>query len=485
MRIKIAVISDTHASKDIVKNFRSDLVDVFLLKAVHRLNRWIKPDVVLVPGDIISDPTEPGIRKIMGRLKEALDLLECPFIIIPGNHDSDRELYEEFFPVGAEFFDIKGFRFVPFVDIDLDDCNSQRCAADIERMKRLRKDHAGPIVTMQHVSLFPPGATDSPYNLTNAEEIISVMEDQGVFLSISGHYHEGFDLVRRNGVGFITATAFCEEPFGFMVIETDGSEIDVTRHQLQIPEHLCLIDSHVHTPLAYCNENMDIEKSVVLGEALGLAGIVFTEHTGQLYFSQDDFWTGRCYEKGMALAEAKHDRMSRYFGDLSSAGISPGCMALEVDCDYDGNLMVKKTDADKAVYLTGSIHRLKELEKENPDEGRVYDEFLCRTEKMVGSGIKVLAHPFRVFHRKKIEVRDSVYGALVKILRGSGVAAELNFHTQEPAEVFIRSCLEAGVKLTLASDAHNLYEVGELGPHLKLLSDCGYEGDLKDILLAL
>lgn len=483
MNIKIAVISDIHASENPVENSRSEIIDVFLLKAVHRLNRWIKPDVVLIAGDIIHDPTEAGTREIMSRLKETLCLLKCPFIIIPGNHDCDRELFYEFFTVPEKFLDVKGFRFVPFIDIDLPDCQGQRSTADMERMKRLRNDHAGPIITMQHTSLFPPGTTDSPYNLTNAEEIISAMKEQGIFLSISGHYHEGFDLIRSNGPDFITAPAFCEDPFSFLVIETDGSEVNVIRHQLKIPEHLCLTDNHIHTPLAYCNDNMDIKKSVTIGQALGLAGIVFTEHTGQLYFREEDFWSGKCFEKGMALADAKDDRMSRYFGDLASAGISPGCIGLEVDCDYDGNLMVKKTDADKAAFLMGSIHSLKELEMENPDEDRVYDEFFRRTEKMVNSGIKILAHPFRMFHNKKTEVRDSAYGQLVKILCKSSVAVEMNFHTQVPSELFIRLCLQAGVKLTLAGDAHNLCEVGEFAPHLKLLSDCGYNGDLKDILL--
>ena len=40
-----------------------------------------------------------------------------------------------------------------------------------------------------------------------------------------------------------------------------------------------------------------------------------------------------------------------------------------------------------------------------------------------------------------------------------------------------------GVKLTLASDAHNLYEVGELAPHLELLRSIGFDGDVEEILL--
>ena len=39
------------------------------------------------------------------------------------------------------------------------------------------------------------------------------------------------------------------------------------------------------------------------------------------------------------------------------------------------------------------------------------------------------------------------------------------------------------MRISLGSDAHALYEVGEFHPHLKLLADIGFEGDLTDILL--
>ena len=62
------------------------------------------------------------------------------------------------------------------------------------------------------------------------------------------------------------------------------------------------------------------------------------------------------------------------------------------------------------------------------------------------------------------------------------MAAELNFHSNEPPPDFVRMCLEAGVRLALGSDAHNLYEVGEFAPHLALLRECGYDGDLGAVL---
>jgi len=481
VKIKIAVISDIHAAEEPVENQRGDIAETLLLKVIHRLKRWIKPDVVLVLGDIISEPSSPGTREAMARIKQSLELLECPSIIIPGNHDCDRDLFYEFFPKPPDFVDIKGFRFVPFIDTDLPEYLAHRSSEDIERMKAVRCDYAGPVIALQHTSLFPVGASECPYNFTNASEIIAAMKGQGIFLSLSGHYHKGL-VTGDDGARFIAVTALCEDPFGFSEIDIDGSEVAVSRHQLKMPEHLGLIDCHSHTHLAYCSDNMDVAKSINLAEALGLETVLFTEHTGQLYFSAEDFWKGTCYETGLAGISQEHNRMDQYFEILSAQNVERRCTGLEVDCDYDGNLIVKKSDAERAQFLMGSIHRLKELAKENPDRDRVYEEFLGRVQVMLDSGIKVLAHPFRLFHRGKVEVEESLCKSLVKMLRESSVAAELNFHTQQPSEAFVQTCLEAGVKLTLASDAHSLYEVGELAPHLKLLADCGYNGDLKDIL---
>jgi histidinol phosphatase-like PHP family hydrolase len=43
-------------------------------------------------------------------------------------------------------------------------------------------------------------------------------------------------------------------------------------------------------------------------------------------------------------------------------------------------------------------------------------------------------------------------------------------------------CIESGVKLAFGSDAHSLHEVGEFAPHLRLLQDAGYDGDLRDVM---
>jgi histidinol phosphatase-like PHP family hydrolase len=68
-------------------------------------------------------------------------------------------------------------------------------------------------------------------------------------------------------------------------------------------------------------------------------------------------------------------------------------------------------------------------------------------------------------------------------MKEAGVAAEINFHTNEPTPEFVRQCIEAGIPLTFGGDAHNLYEIGDFALHLDLVRRAGYDGDLADILL--
>ena len=63
--------------------------------------------------------------------------------------------------------------------------------------------------------------------------------------------------------------------------------------------------------------------------------------------------------------------------------------------------------------------------------------------------------------------------------------AGLRTGTNEPPPSFFADCIRAGVRISFGSDAHALYEIGEFHPHLALLADIGFDGDLTDILLCL
>ena len=476
MKIRIAIVTDIHWPGSSEKpEIRGDLAENLLLRVVNRFNRWIKPDIAIIGGDIVNDSESEVALAGMEKIRQILDKLKCPYIAVRGNHDAGGD---EFYKIlgGKDELGIKGFRFVTFDDRQEPNYCASRTAEQIERFKSVRADHNGPVIAVQHVPLFPPGMSDCPYNYTNAEQIISEMKKYKVFLSISGHYHKGVELIKSEGMNFVTAPALCESPFNYMVIDTDGEEVSAATDCFQMPPELGLVDRHIHTQLAYCSENMDVASVMKFYKDFGIAGVVFTEHTGQLYFDAESFWDGKCYINGLADVNEKNNRMPKYFELMKRNNIPAGSVGLEVDFDYSDKAMIKPVDKAGTGFLLGSIHKFQNSQNEQ--------EFLRRTEVVVKSGANVLAHPFRLFSRAGIEPATEIIDKVVALLRKSGIAAEINFHTQETPIEFVEKCVNSGVKLCLASDSHNMCEVGELWPHLKLLEKAGVSaGDLGRILL--
>ena len=59
-KITIAVLTDVHyGAGSIIAQRRSEIADILLLRAVHRLNRLIHPDVTVVLGDLVDDGASP------------------------------------------------------------------------------------------------------------------------------------------------------------------------------------------------------------------------------------------------------------------------------------------------------------------------------------------------------------------------------------------------------------------------------------------
>ena len=83
-------------------------------------------------------------------------------------------------------------------------------------------------------------------------------------LSISGHHHPGCEDKSDGGILFVNAPGLCEAPFPYLVVTIDGEEINTCRHELAMPAELQLVDNHVHTQLAYCAEDVTIERCIQL-----------------------------------------------------------------------------------------------------------------------------------------------------------------------------------------------------------------------------
>lgn len=484
MKIRIAVVTDIHApGGGEHPERRGELAENLLLRAVSRFNRWIKPDIAIIGGDIVNDDCGQAIGDWLEKVRRLLDKLTCPYIVVRGNHDPQADYFYKFFDK-IDQFDVGNCRFVVFDDPEEPNFCAKRTTEQLERFKTARTAHSGPVISVQHVPLFPPGCSDCPYNYTNAGQIIAEMKKYKVFLSISGHYHKGIELIHSEGINFVTAPAICESPFSYTIIDIENESISVKNDCFKMPSELGLVDRHIHTQLAYCSENMDVASVLNLYRDFGLADVVFAEHTGQLYFDEESYFSGSCFAGGLDGAKKQDNRMRQYFELMKLNNVPAGSVGLEIDFDYQNRPMLAGADKADAGFFIGAVHRLAELQKDKPDYKKAAQEFLWRTEMVVKSGVSVLAHPFRLFHRAGAVVPKDLSEKVVKLLKDSGVAAEVNFHTQEPSAEFFEKCVNAGVKLSLSSDSHNMYEFGELWPHIKLLEKIGVSAsDIKRVLL--
>jgi len=480
--MKIAALADLHyAAESPVPARRSDLAPLLLRRAAARLNRFIKPDVTVLLGDILDNGSGQDGRELRARLAKIVATIESPTIVLPGNHDGDAEAFYKDFERPEQWTDVGSVRFISFLDPEEPGYNGRRTAEDLARLRGARSGWEGKIVCLQHLPVHPSGSVRCPYNLVNSDEAIAAIRDAGARLSIGGHYHRGMDTVRADGCEFVGAPALCEAPFAFGVVEIDGDTVSYERHELAMPRELGLFDHHVHTQFSYCGKGMDIATAAGLAEDMGLAGLCFAEHSGQLYFGRREYWRGDWYTSGVAGAPPECSRVDEYLAATESLDdhVSAG---FEIDFDRKGRPVLGADVLALGRPVIGTIHHLDELAKPEPDLDRAADEFLSLAAEITGSGVRALAHPFRVFRRKGQPVPKGLFEPVVRMLREKGVAAEIKFHTNEPPREFFKLCLEAGVPIALGSDAHEHREIGEFWPHLRLLEDLGVS-DPRDVLL--
>lgn len=285
--------------------------------------------------------------------------------------------------------------------------------------------------------------------------------------------------IRQAAGGF---PEFSVSPFEATVAElgADGS-IRTERCAMAVPEFPCVGDYHVHTRAAYCSENMDIAKALEMARLSNVGNVAFTEHSGQLYFCPDDYWSGRYVwrTRGTEAGCRVFPRMAEY-EQILNEGAAAGSFrhGFELDVDRNGDVALDFADRNLAQVRLGAVHHL----TERFDPHVAARQFLFCTESLLRYGVHILAHPFRIFAWSGLPKMPELYEPVAELLKQYGAAAEINFHQNEPELEFFDLCLKKGVKLSLGSDSHNLYEVGFFLPHFRFLDELGVTGRLDEVL---
>lgn len=276
--------------------------------------------------------------------------------------------------------------------------------------------------------------------------------------------------------------------YRFLTVELNHGRIENRHiHSLAVPSEWRnrLTDFHLHTNLAYCSENMTIPSALRLAKMAGICKLNFAEHSGQLYFMNDDYWAGRYTMRTRGTPEGApvQNRMQQYRDLIAQYCDGSFSYGFEVDIDPDGVPALLPEDAAFAQIRVGSVHHL--FRKD--DVAALKQEFLVKVEALLRSGVQILAHPYRIFTKGcGMAEPEDLYLPTVELLKRYNVAAEINCHAgYRPNPEFFALCLKHGVRLSLGTDSHNLYEVGFIMPHLRILKAVDAYGRLDEVLLGM
>ena len=453
----------------------------------RRIQRTGLPDVLVLMGDLVDNGKAPGAEQDLAALKAELEDTGVPVLVVPGNHDGDPDRLLRLFGDRPGLHQINGYLLMTFVDRYDPDDRAARSPEGLKDIGEVASAHPGaPLLVFQHNPIYPSVESDYPYNLTNTPEVMTSYTENAVVVSVSGHLHRGSPLCYTDHVGYVTCPALCDAPFRFLRIQLHGHEVAVREEALKMPEEPPLVDVHVHTQYAYCATTVTAAGAIERAQKFGLSGITLTEHAGQLYVSSEDYWSGRFLNEPELLCRCRtegRDRMRSYRTEMQGLRSPFVRLGLEVECDRNGELTLLDEDREGWDLLIGAVHELPETFAGDATTS-IEHGFMAVTEKLLQQKIAVLAHPFRFFRRHKMNTPRHLFRSMAKLLAACGVAAEINFHTNEPNPNFFRCCLEEGVPIAFGSDAHALYEVGEFVPHLNVLWQVGVGENLKDVLFS-
>ena len=243
-----------------------------------------------------------------------------------------------------------------------------------------------------------------------------------------------------------------------------------------------LFDCHAHTScLSYCCASGITPETYRRALALRheLDGIAITNHGFATYFPAELAWsaaymkTPRLFDEYRAFGNRRLEAHLEQVELLRGQGLYTG---FEVEMMEDGRLTLDEKFRHRIDVLIGSVHFFPDFEGKLLPETEILPVWWAHTEKLMGTGIDILGHPFRWLRRTaKVGVTDDMIRRLVALARKNGVALEINSHMRIGGDVeMIRECVKAGVPLALGTDSHCEEEIGNLEYPLSMVEAAGF-----------
>ena len=481
---RLLVVTDVHyqpGSPRPAGPRRLDLGPELVARAIEDADRLGGFDCLALLGDLVDDGRQQGTEEAVIEILAAVDQADRPSIIVPGNHDYNGQHFPAGLSGRSRVLEIAGHRLLAFVDAWRDRDYGTRRGEDLRMLRELAGQPGGPIIALQHSPMHPPIDSEYPYMLTNRQEVMRHYAEAGVLLSISGHYHAGQPLNSADGVLYLTVPAICEPPFRYALVSIAGREVHVEVRQLSA-DPPGLFDCHAHTEFAYCGRDISAAAAIQRSRSFGLAGVCLVEHAPQLYCTPDEFWSAAHIREPARWRKSQTSRMADFRRAMEPHRAAGVCIGLEVELDREGSLTLLEEDRRWTDMLVGALHWLPE-DADALSDRELARAFMRANETMLAAGVDVLAHPWRLFRWIRREVPTELYGPLAELLRATGTAAEINFHSNTPDPAFFATCVEHGVRIALGTDAHQLREAGALSAQAALLREVAKTEDIAGLLM--
>ncbi len=489
-KMTILVVTDLHYIGQAdnvctIERRKCRMARTLLRKVFLRLTHMgVKPDLTLLLGDVVNDGLAQNAEEDLKAIREELDESNIPTLAVCGNHDGAPGPYAKIFNSPPGLHQHSGYGILLFNDNVAENDVTSRSPAALELPAQTVASHPDlPLIAVQHNPLYPTIECGYPYMPTNTDDILKNYEEAGVILSLSGHFHTGQIAAEHKGVTYHTTPALCESGFHFDLIHLRGREVRIEPLTLKM-EVPGLADVHCHTEYAYCATTVAAAKNIKIAREMGLNQLILTEHAFHLYYESSVAWQAAWQKEADLVDKAFRERTGRmdaykvFARKLRKENPDFVRLGLEVDVCTNGSLLLADEDREGWDLLIGAVHFIHDFVRGETSQAEAEQLFLRETAALLQNGIQVLAHPFRFFRRERLDMPTHLYERIAEMLAAANVAAEINYHINQPDPRFLRACIDRGVKIALGSDSHDLAEVGEFYPHLKILEAVGIHFDM-------
>jgi Icc protein len=207
--MRIIQLTDCHIYGDAASNFDGINTKKTFERVLEGVQKVKKPDLVVGTGDLSMD----GSPQSYSWLRQRLERIDAPVILIPGNHDQQDELENR---IGSKcFLKCSSLVIDPWCFHFLNTAHAGSHAGrilnnDLSTLtSNLGKNRETFNVIFMH---HPPVKVGSIWlddiGLINATEFWHSIEDASVKLIVCGHIHQELDIVRKN-VRVLTSPSTC------------------------------------------------------------------------------------------------------------------------------------------------------------------------------------------------------------------------------------------------------------------------------------